>query len=1328
MIFQSIFDPVTKNTVGMDHGQLSTEVALDTELPPLQRPDPSLFDGMGDVWKAIPNAAMDMASAAITSISQIPIENLSTRPETREWLRKQREDVMPENARSIRKIARSYELDPQTAGMASQVVYGLTEMIPKATLYASVAGPAGGSLLFGAEAGINRTQELIDDGVDSDTAVDAGVLTFAMQSIGLRLPAAFETAKRLTSAGIGAGANAGLNVAEIAGVHWILENQDYRDLAQRYQLNAADTLISAGVGGFFGGAFWRSRASRFSQARDDLSQHYENDLMKTGKFTAEQARAQANLNATAVASFANRSGLSPDQVSKFAPRLVVDGKTANDGFEMPITQGIEWHMGVTKLSPDALVPVVQYKGQATDRKTAINQILSVAKAGTRNEETGFVLTIGKTDLSKSAGGLFSYNERVLRAVAPVFSEIVAKAKRLESHVDVDHNNDHVQGIHRFATPVEIDGNLFRVCIVVRDYIIPGQERLAAHTIAGVKIYEIENPPASKVADGGSSDILTDTAPTIRLSATETNQDHVISLSKLVGGRRPYERVDGRFLFDPVDDSQLKEGGVYYESPELNQEATHASRGSYSPDKNLITLTPNADVTTFSHETGHWYLDNLFHAYGAKGVDASVREDVEALLRFFGVDSVETWHALGIDGQRKYHEMFASLVEKYLSDGKSPTQSLAGVLKRFAEWIKDLYVDWNGGATEAIDARFKGMFGQELPPLSPDVRKIIDRMYREDFGPRRPRPTKIQVAAARAVQLEEINKEKRSRVISDTSESAYSKAQEAQRKAVDDINSGTSVDVSAQMQGVSVNTGVVEAAQRSFARTMMAGSGENAIVLQNRDRNTVASVGQINAIASNPLYPLLSFSRNTSSGAPIVSFGTMPDDSHIGIRDAVTDTTGEQIPVVYAVVEASEVQTSNAFDGSPNPNYANPEMTQAVAGNGRLTGLAEAYRRGTADGYKRELMSDSVHGVNPAVIASMKHPVLVRFMPPEKVTTGFVSRSNVDQVMSRSNVEKAVEDASKIRSNIASYRFDEDGVPTTDTVRQFIIDVGEPNALGTLITRSGEPTPAAVDRIRFAAFQEAYQSEPLTELFASTIDVNVKRLLTAAAAFAPRVVEIREASGNSIELGRAIVHAVNEIRNARTAGRKLDTLVGQGSFLGDPAYGQFVEMMVRNVNSAAAIGRILNPLADWIMNAMRANDGGLFGDEAAVTTDMADVLQQMRRIENELLVEAGGRPLPDVDVESIRSSMQSIFESAEVKVQARADALEGVGENADAVKLRQLIEQDPQRVVRFEDDDGSIYELPLSEVENHMKALQEESDVEAAGMAQAAICILKNEGL
>lgn len=107
-------------------------------------------------------------------------------------------------------------------------------------------------------------------------------------------------------------------------------------------------------------------------------------------------------------------------------------------------------------------------------------------------------------------------------------------------------------------------------MLVRDYVTPGQERLATHKVSGIKIYEIENPPVSRT-DGRTSDIRGVTAPDIRLSGRPVApSNHAISLSQFVGGRKPYIRQDGKGFFDSVDDASRAEGGVYYEPREYNQ--------------------------------------------------------------------------------------------------------------------------------------------------------------------------------------------------------------------------------------------------------------------------------------------------------------------------------------------------------------------------------------------------------------------------------------------------------------------------------------------------------------------------------------------------------------------------------------------------------------------------------------------------------------------------------------------------------------------------------------------------------------------------------------
>ena len=306
------------------------------------------------------------------------------------------------------------------------------------------------------------------------------------------------------------------------------------------------------------------------------------------------------------------------------------------------------------------------------------------------------------------------------------------------------------------------------------------------------------------------------------------------------------------------------------------------------------------------------------------------------------------------------------------------------------------------------------------------------------------------------------------------------------------------------------------------------------------------------------------------------------------------------------------------------------------------------------------------------------------------------------------------------------------------MRQFLIDIGEPNALGRLINSNGNPTPEAIRRIQTAVFHEAYQNDVLTELFSSTTDANIKRILTAMAAFAPRIIEMRN---SGIDLAQGIVEAANAVRMAREEGHSLQDLLGQLSFLDDPTTTPFIELLARNANSAAAIGRVLDPLADWTVNAMRAADGGLFGDENVVRTDVADVLGQMRRIENEQRVAAGQEPLPELDVAAIRASIQTLRSQLdEIAAQApdtaqaepnpqqvQATVREGMANDPDAIRMQELASQQPEQTFMFEDEDGQTIEMRFDEVETRMREIENEGKTEASGIAQAAICIMRNDG-
>lgn len=1403
---------------------LKDKVFEERPLPGVNMPL-GVFSGLGDTWKGIPAAVLQTASSAITAFKNTGADVLSRmgRDETRAWWEGQKA-VMDQAARDIRDYNKvHFEVDPETMGTASQIVYGLFKTLPKAIGYGLAGGVAGGALAFGADVGIDETNRLMDEGVDRDTAINAGLVSFGMNAIGMRLPAVLGASRGMSMA-YGAAANAGTNVAEVEGIKFILEHQDYNQLAQQYDLNGVDLAVSAVMGAAFGGAFWRSpeqiRTQKYQDAARLVYEDQRTALFNKGQsqFNFQQAGVQAAINSRAVVALAKNLGIEPDKVRDFAAKIVwsEDGKSAEvpkEAFSMPVTQGKEWHMGPQTIGRENEAVNVVHMNDVPEagRKAAIDTLAGKLSEGVKNSDSGWVLTGSRGDAKKSLPP-FKFAEKnagLYDAIVQNFEQIVSDAKLIESHTDTQHQNPDVRGIHKFAAAASYGGKNYRVQLIVRDYLpSAGGERLATHSIDAVEVEEI--------GTAGGEGVIAPLAPTDATSVppgaaqspgagvpTAWSSADTVSLSDLLKG---FVREDQRGAFDSVDDSYRAEGAAYYEPQEFKQDrgdvlfqhgrGESEIRGSFNPQTNTIKLTPNANLSTFSHEHSHWYLTNLFAHSADKNLSPEARADIDALLKAFGLKSVEEYNALPFEKIVKLQERYAAWTERYLSEGEVPAGYLQGMFRNFSRWLMDMYRGLIGEgagddvAKKEIGARYKSQFGEELPELSTEVRQVLNRMYDAEKKMSSFRSNSGQVTAARVIQAQRTNNQKVTAPLQDGSApNAYTAAIRAQQQAAQAMNSGEQVDVSQAMKNVPVNDAAVRQAQNAFAKSFQIGDTGTIVVLQNRDRTGAVSVGQMNAIATAPDYTRLSVSRTTDSGAPIVSYGTVPDSRYLGNTETVADGS-HKIPMTYAVVEADSVLRSNNFDGTPVPEYGtDPSRMHAIAGNGRMAGLSEAYNRGTAEQYRQDLMTDAQSvGINPEVVAGMQHPVLVRIMPPEAVMTGFIERSNSSNVLEKSALETAVQDSPRIRNNVWKYQFDEDGAPTPETARQFTIDIGEPNSLGKLLTADGRPTETATNRLRAAVFYEAYRDRTLTALVADDTDKQgIKRILNAMAAFAPHVINIREASNGAVDLGPVLVDVVNRIRNAKIEGTPLESIVGQGDVFGDnPAVQQLLGFIAENQNSAAAIARVLEPFAAAVENRLKSSgngpQAGLFGEAENVTTDLADVMGIFRDTQNRLIDEGNAamrekgvtegfrEALPAVDVVAMRNTLQAMQQAekpaenvvksvvetvaedagvasepppdippdagldAEAKAVSELEAhqaheLEGLSEeNSERVQVEDLAALNPDFIYKFKDENGIEHQKTAAEILADEASIDKQADTDMAGLATAAMCIIRNNGI
>jgi len=152
-----------------------------------------------------------------------------------------------------------------------------------------------------------------------------------------------------------------------------------------------------------------------------------------------------------------------------------------------------------------------------------------------------------------------------------------------------------------------------------------------------------------------------------------------------------------------------------------------TRGGFDPATLTTLLGQKADMSTFLHETSHYFLS----VYGdlAKQPDAppEVKADMDALLKWFGVKDLDAWHAMSLDEQRKYHEQFAYNFEKYLADGKAPSIETQPLFDRFAAWLKRTYVS----IRDDVNTIYKREHGTDLPIMTGEVRDVMGRMLASD---------------------------------------------------------------------------------------------------------------------------------------------------------------------------------------------------------------------------------------------------------------------------------------------------------------------------------------------------------------------------------------------------------------------------------------------------------------------------------------------------------------------------------------------------------------------------------------------------------------------
>lgn len=139
------------------------------------------------------------------------------------------------------------------------------------------------------------------------------------------------------------------------------------------------------------------------------------------------------------------------------------------------------------------------------------------------------------------------------------------------------------------------------------------------------------------------------------------------------------------------------------------------RGSFNPATSTITLLQAADLSTFLHESGHFFLETLGTLASDPNAPQQIKDDMQAALKWMGIDDLETWKSMSLEEQRSAHEQFARGFEAYLFKGKAPNTELQGVFQRFRAWLVNIYKELRNLNVE----------------LNDDITRVFDRLLATD---------------------------------------------------------------------------------------------------------------------------------------------------------------------------------------------------------------------------------------------------------------------------------------------------------------------------------------------------------------------------------------------------------------------------------------------------------------------------------------------------------------------------------------------------------------------------------------------------------------------
>lgn len=159
-------------------------------------------------------------------------------------------------------------------------------------------------------------------------------------------------------------------------------------------------------------------------------------------------------------------------------------------------------------------------------------------------------------------------------------------------------------------------------------------------------------------------------------------------------------------FEPNQVKNVKNSGEFdINNPNMYKQSVNGMTEIMSDGERIISIFKTADRSTFLHEMGHVFFDDIQKLASMDNAPSQLVTDWNKLKEWSG------W----VDGENvdntKAHEKFARGWESYLRSGEAPTKGLQRVFRQFSKWLTRIY-------------RSVQRLGGEVPS---DIKDIMARM-------------------------------------------------------------------------------------------------------------------------------------------------------------------------------------------------------------------------------------------------------------------------------------------------------------------------------------------------------------------------------------------------------------------------------------------------------------------------------------------------------------------------------------------------------------------------------------------------------------------------